>query len=503
MSVKAIVATVSKYRSKSITALPAVERDHERICASLVGCGIEVTAQLVNPGRNELFISFRRFCQRARPEDDIILYFSGHGHGYGGRNFMIPEDAAVDVIDEIDDVCVPIDLKGAMQESKAASVTIIVDACREGLALDKKKGFERWRFQKIRSRRTQISIIYGCAYGDVSRTISDEVGSLFTISFCEALDAREYVEGTVASLVDATQKRLDENAYRYEKQQQEITPVYTRAHGADARLIFPPGKLTPAKPPKPPKPLEPPEVTANRYLERGVLFVFAAFRNNIFFRALVVGPLLGSLTSLIALTPGTLFAGALFGVALSLSLSPKLRPSTGEALMVCGGSLIVWWPVFVIAFVLLAPSKNEIDTALAGYMSGPTVDEQRAAAGLSTATAWTAPIVGCLGAALESLLLAGIFPVLRSARFVFGATYLCTLSCLPGLIVGPFIACPVWQTVLILVAAFELSRTNASKDVRAVDFDGVTIDQARLSSKIVGGQSPAEDEGQEEIKRSD
>src|SRR5215471_13888787 len=240
MAAKAVIVGVANYQSTKISDIPAVKKDFTRVRDLFNGCGIEVIQKLFNPGRTELFTSLRRHCKYAGQDDDLIIYFSGHGHGNRGRDYLVPSDAVIEDFEIIRDVLVAIDLDGALQETDAASITMIIDACREGIELTTKSlDFATWSFQKISERRSCISILYSCGHGEHSHVISDELGSLFTVSLCEAITAGNYEEGTISNIWSAAQKRVDVNAKRYKKPQQKSVLTTTRQIDAAERRIFP------------------------------------------------------------------------------------------------------------------------------------------------------------------------------------------------------------------------------------------------------------------------
>ena len=204
---------------------------------------IKIIAELLNPPRTKLFTTFRRVCQQASSEDHLIIYFSGHGIGYRGRDFLVPVDATLDDIDVIEEVLVPIDLNGALQQSRTGSVTFIMDACREGIELDTKgTDFTKWSFQKIEGKTSFVSLVFSCAYGQHSRVINSEMGSLFTTSLHEAIIERDYAEGNIDNIVAAAQNKLEINARMFLKPSQTITLISSRPIGFALPPLFPNGK---------------------------------------------------------------------------------------------------------------------------------------------------------------------------------------------------------------------------------------------------------------------
>jgi len=244
MAVKAVIAGAATYRSPHIRDLPAVATDLRRIRSLFEGCEIEVLDELVDPGRTRLLTTFRRACQVTGAADDLILYFSGHGQAWRGEDYLVPADAVIDDVEILDEVLVPVDLGGAIQASRAASVTLLIDACREGVELDTKStDFTTWRVRRIEGKTVAVAALYSCTHGSYSRVISAEYGSLFTASLCEAVSDRDYGEGTIESVATAVQRYVTANAERFRLAPQTIVLQAARAQdGRPLRPIFPDGK---------------------------------------------------------------------------------------------------------------------------------------------------------------------------------------------------------------------------------------------------------------------
>ena len=243
MAVKAIIVGSSTYNSRQIPNLPAVAADLKRVNDLFKSVNIEVIDELRDPGRTKLLTALRGACQRANREQDLIIYFSGHGHAYRGLDFLVPADAIIEDFEIIKEVLVPVDLDGALKKSRAASLTMIIDACREGIELRTKSvDFSSWSYQRIERKTANISFVFSCGHGEYSRVISDERGSLFTQSFCDAISDRDYAEGTVENVATAAQRYLDTNSERFEKPRQTIWTDLGRKLRGTAPCLFPSGK---------------------------------------------------------------------------------------------------------------------------------------------------------------------------------------------------------------------------------------------------------------------
>jgi hypothetical protein len=302
MAAKAVIVGVINYKKQSIPNLPAVAVDCRHMRRIFEHSNIDILEELRDVGVTELYTTLRRICRSSRNTDDLIIYFSGHGQAFRGRDYLMPADATVEDIEIIRKVLVPVDLDGALQESSAASITFIIDACRDGVELKLKglsswvyqrirskdalrKGLSDWSFQRIKQRSSSISIVYSCAHGQHSHVINDELGSIFTFSLYEAITAGDYSKGTIANVLQAAQLRMDLNCQIHNKPKQRIFESTSKAVDLSrAVLLFPDGTKsleTAASPvsPNPPivsgrtKPLHPHYLSMWYYYHRSAGFV--------------------------------------------------------------------------------------------------------------------------------------------------------------------------------------------------------------------------------------
>jgi len=114
---------------KDVNALAALLKDPER-----GGFSSEQVFTLTDEAatRRNILITFNDIAKRAKPEDMVIFYFSGHGYRpVGGQTtYLIPFD--LDLRD-LDTTCINFDdLARKIREMEASKVVIILDACHAG-----------------------------------------------------------------------------------------------------------------------------------------------------------------------------------------------------------------------------------------------------------------------------------------------------------------------------------------------------------------------------------
>ena len=86
--------------------------------------------------RRQLLATIRAFSQSITPGSVALIYYAGHGVRSGGRNFLVPANAAIPAHDEdYDRDLVAIDdmLLRPMQQANGALTIIVLDACEFSL----------------------------------------------------------------------------------------------------------------------------------------------------------------------------------------------------------------------------------------------------------------------------------------------------------------------------------------------------------------------------------
>lgn len=72
------------------------------------------------------------FLDSADQHDEMLLFFSGHGIELEGRRILLPQDFTPRRQENASDVVTDSWISGYVRGSKARSVTVIIDTCRQG-----------------------------------------------------------------------------------------------------------------------------------------------------------------------------------------------------------------------------------------------------------------------------------------------------------------------------------------------------------------------------------
>ncbi|MFG3254509.1 hypothetical protein [Streptomyces sp. NPDC048172] len=174
---KALLLGASAYDDHPrIASLPFVPEDLQRLADALRERGFasaEIPESPRGTTRNFLTAQLTRFLRGASPDDSLLIVLSGHGMHHDGADYLIPEDAEMDV-PHFEESCVRIDWSRELELSPAAQVIFLVDACREGVAQDAMSGggppgMRAWGTHEIATNlRRKVAYVYACSPGELA-----------------------------------------------------------------------------------------------------------------------------------------------------------------------------------------------------------------------------------------------------------------------------------------------------------------------------------------------
>jgi len=124
------VALVIGNADYSVRPLRNPVSDARAVADSLKGLGYDVVVK-ENASMSAMLDAMREFWLRGRRASVRVLYYSGHGVQYRGRNFLVPVDVVLKAEDEVPRKAVSAsDLVDKLAASGAAVNIVILDACR-------------------------------------------------------------------------------------------------------------------------------------------------------------------------------------------------------------------------------------------------------------------------------------------------------------------------------------------------------------------------------------
>ncbi|MFK4099815.1 caspase family protein [Streptomyces sp. NPDC019531] len=179
---RALLIGASEYDDPRIQNLPFVPDDLQRMRDALADRGFQ-TAEIVESRRgitpNTVNSRIRTFLREAGRGDTVLILLSGHGQHFKGKDYLIPEDASFDV-EVFAETCIEIGWEREIEESPAAHVVFLIDACREGIDPDTMAppGLRRWSQRKVaEALHRKVAYVYACTAPQFARFVrpSDQI----------------------------------------------------------------------------------------------------------------------------------------------------------------------------------------------------------------------------------------------------------------------------------------------------------------------------------------
>ena len=104
--------------------------DASKLAAKLKDIGFGTVTLKLDQSYNELRRSLRAFSKEAAGADIALLYFAGHGMEVGGTNYVIPTDAKLSHVDDVEYEAIELSkVIGALSRANKLKI-VILDACR-------------------------------------------------------------------------------------------------------------------------------------------------------------------------------------------------------------------------------------------------------------------------------------------------------------------------------------------------------------------------------------
>jgi hypothetical protein len=129
--------------NNAYTRVPALDNpvnDARAMDQALRGFGFEVI-RLENASKAQIETGLLRFTQRLTPDAVSLVYYAGHGVQIGGRNYLIPADAAINNEAALRATSVDVDAVIERIASRHGRISIIIfDACRNNPFLPPQTG---------------------------------------------------------------------------------------------------------------------------------------------------------------------------------------------------------------------------------------------------------------------------------------------------------------------------------------------------------------------------
>ena len=113
-----------------------------------------------------------RFIDDAQHGDTLLIFLSGHGAHTKGVDYIVPSDVDLNY-PNLAEICVPVTAWSSdLENTRAASVVFLIDACREGFDEQVQGGLSRVQWSKSKGLEVanrKIAFVFACPPGEVSR----------------------------------------------------------------------------------------------------------------------------------------------------------------------------------------------------------------------------------------------------------------------------------------------------------------------------------------------
>ncbi|UCH82634.1 MAG: caspase family protein [Candidatus Latescibacterota bacterium] len=234
----ALIVGINNYDSDDIPDLNFAVRDAKALYDVLVdqdrGAFSEETVVLLTddtdklPTERNIGKYLKRIARQAQEEDLVLIFFSGHGFEEGGRSYLAPRDADLDILD---DTAIERDrFIRKIDEIDAKKVVVILDACHAGGISRGGKGAEEDmalsdRYYDEFTKAQGRAFIASCSGGQLSYENKETGHGAFTGSLVRGLSGeadRNPEDGlvTLHELRRFLEKDVSEWARRNGKKQQ-------------------------------------------------------------------------------------------------------------------------------------------------------------------------------------------------------------------------------------------------------------------------------------------
>ena len=158
----AFVLGNANYQQNSQLANPI--NDATGVAEALRSVGYSVTFH-TDLNHDQMIKELNAFAAGVNPNDEVLFYFSGHGLGIDGENYLLPVDTTISPTEVLSDIAYnPNDLLKKLENAKSRVNIIILDACRNN-PFQTKRAVSSKGLTEIRVKPTGTYIAFAAAPG--------------------------------------------------------------------------------------------------------------------------------------------------------------------------------------------------------------------------------------------------------------------------------------------------------------------------------------------------
>ncbi|MFK4099813.1 caspase family protein [Streptomyces sp. NPDC019531] len=254
---KALLIGVAQYEAAGISSLPFVREDLDGMASALKSRGFHQVqvAQAPYFTPNVINGAVSRFLAAAGQDDRLLVVLSGHGVHDDGTDYLVPQDFDPTML-AAHDGCVEIGWGRNLENTAAAQVVFLIDACREGVR-DDTMGTAPWSSGTVAATlRRKVAYVYACSQAQVARYVRDsdrvrgghdvgtKPGDTFSLFSRTVTDLLAGPVSTLAEFETAAQERVDALHTAYAKPGPAQRVRVRTEEDRDTFTLFPPTEST-------------------------------------------------------------------------------------------------------------------------------------------------------------------------------------------------------------------------------------------------------------------
>lgn len=175
------------------SSLPGADKDAEDIASLLAGEGFEIVNRqnFKNLGRAAMAGAIRSFADKIDGNTIAVVYYSGHGIEDQNQNYLVPVDANIQNVNDIQLQLIALDgIIRQLNRQEAKAAIIILDACRNMPMALKFKSTNSGGLREVVDFKHGMRIVFAASPGKTAMAAAPgQRNSVFTASLLNA--ARE------------------------------------------------------------------------------------------------------------------------------------------------------------------------------------------------------------------------------------------------------------------------------------------------------------------------
>ena len=212
--------------NKDYTAIGALKNpinDALDISKAFQQLGFEVTT-ITNADYKKMLNSFSIFTKNLQKNDVVVFYYSGHGISYDGKNFLIPTDANITCLEEVEENALTLGrLMTSVEAKNVRNSFVFLDACRNLPNLKQCNATKRdvvisKGLVRPTNNPSGSMTVYATREGDTADDNSTDRNGLFTSEFLKYINTpnlglRQILDRTKKGVEARSNKRQSPTRY--------------------------------------------------------------------------------------------------------------------------------------------------------------------------------------------------------------------------------------------------------------------------------------------------